>query len=369
MFYREARTLAAHGYEVVFIAQHTKEEIIDGVRIIPLPVPVNRFDRMTRVLLCLFWQALRQRAWLYHLHSPELLPIGIVLKILGGRLIYDVHEAFGEKILCKNWIKAEVRPLVRALFLRLEAWLTKYVDHVIAADRFVAAQFTAPRSVTVLANYPVLSLMEPSIAVSPDSRVDKGKTIVMYVGDLSRERCLFEMLDAICLLRHTNIELHLIGRCEFKQYERVLSRAEGVRYYGLLPFKHALSHLRSASIGLVLFQPVPAYLYAGENTNKLFEYMAYGLPIIGSNFPTLKEFIEGNGCGICVDPTSPKQIASAIGMLASNESLRAEMGRNGRQAIADKYCWENEGRKLIKIYERLGGISSLIRQKEKHDWT
>ncbi|GAH16762.1 unnamed protein product, partial [marine sediment metagenome] len=104
IFHKEAKTLVKVGYNVVLIAQHTKEEIVDGVRIVPLPKPRNRFDRMTRVVWKLSILALRERADVYHFHDPELIPVGLILKLFGRKVIYDVHEDVPEQILNKDWV-------------------------------------------------------------------------------------------------------------------------------------------------------------------------------------------------------------------------------------------------------------------------
>lgn len=46
IFYKEARTLARAGYDVTLIAQHDKNEIVDGVKVIALPKAKNRFFRV-----------------------------------------------------------------------------------------------------------------------------------------------------------------------------------------------------------------------------------------------------------------------------------------------------------------------------------
>jgi glycosyltransferase involved in cell wall biosynthesis len=85
----------------------------------------------------------------------------------------------------------------------------------------------------------------------------------------------------------------------------------------------------------------------------MFEYMAAGLPVIASNFPLWKEIIEGNHCGIYVNPLKPKEIAKAIEYLIKHPKEAKRMGENGRKAVLEKYNWENESKKLLKIYEEL----------------
>lgn len=90
--------------------------------------------------------------------------------------------------------------------------------------------------------------------------------------------------------------------------------------------------------------------YVDAQPNKMFEYMSAGLPVIASNFPLWKEIIEGNQCGICVNPLEPKEIAAAIDWLTQNPEAAEQMGKNGRKAVEEKYNWQNEEEKLINLY-------------------
>jgi glycosyltransferase involved in cell wall biosynthesis len=103
--------------------------------------------------------------------------------------------------------------------------------------------------------------------------------------------------------------------------------------------------------GLVLFHPAPHHTEA--NPNKLFEYMAAGLPVIASNFPLYKEFVEGNGSGICVDPQDPEAIAKAITWIADHPVEAEQMGRRGRNAVHTRYNWDRESKILLAVYREL----------------
>jgi len=81
--------------------------------------------------------------------------------------------------------------------------------------------------------------------------------------------------------------------------------------------------------------------------------MVAGLPVVASNFPLWMEIIEGNNCGICVNPLEPKEIAKAVEYLIKHPDKAKEIGKNGRKAVLEKYNWENESKKLLEVYRQL----------------
>jgi glycosyltransferase involved in cell wall biosynthesis len=109
--------------------------------------------------------------------------------------------------------------------------------------------------------------------------------------------------------------------------------------------------MREATIGIFCAHPEP--LNVNGMPNKLFEYMAAGLPVIVSNFPLWKEIVEGNNCGLTVDPMAPREIARAIGYLIGHPDEAMKMGENGRKAVLEKYNWESEGKKLLEVYAKV----------------
>ena len=84
---------------------------------------------------------------------------------------------------------------------------------------------------------------------------------------------------------------------------------------------------------------------------KLFEYMAAGLPVIASDFPQWRPFIDG--CGLAVSPKDPSAIAEAISFLLSHPEQSEKMGLNGRMRVQEMYNWHSEERSLLELYEKL----------------
>jgi glycosyltransferase involved in cell wall biosynthesis len=81
--------------------------------------------------------------------------------------------------------------------------------------------------------------------------------------------------------------------------------------------------------------------------------MSAELPVIASSFPLWRQIVDGNGCGVCVDPESPEKIAATIRTMLDSPDEARKMGRSGRKAVLEKYNWPIEARKLIDFYKVL----------------
>ena len=351
IFHKEAKTLAQAGYEVVLIAQHERNEVVDGVKIIALPRPRNRFVRIFGLTWRAFCLALRESAEVYHFHDPELLPIGVLLKLFtGAKVIYDVHEDVPQQILTKYWIPAPLRRPVAAVFNAVEKLLAWAVDAVVVATEGIAEKFARFKPV-VVHNYPHLEML-PNLSTR---RREGGEKVLVYVGGISKLRGAIEMVRALEYLNPAwDIRLDLVGKLEPPELEGELQALPGyrrVRFLGWMQPENVYAHLAKADIGLVCLHPVPRFMVAWPV--KLFEYMAAGLPVVASNFPLWKEIVEGNRCGITVDPLDPKAIAQAIEYLLTHPEEARQMGENGRRVVEEKYNWDREGAKLLKLYEEL----------------
>ncbi len=340
IFHKECKTLLNAGYDVSLIVQHDKEEIIEGIKIIPLPKPKNRLNRMLFLPFKAYKLALKQKAEIYHFHDPELIFIGLLLKLKGKKVVYDVHEYYKDKILSKSYINKYFKVLLAHFFSFIEKNISKYFDYIITADNYVKSKFKV-KNIERIANFPKI------INLSIDKKLSKT---CIYSGGLSIDRGILKIVEMFSFIEDKDIKVILIGKWESVEMKKKVNELKNIEYLGFLPWEDAVKITSECSIGLNLLQPVPAYLYAAENCIKIFEYMMVGIPIISSNFKGLKEIIEENNCGICVDPQSPEEIAKAVEYLINNPEIAKQMGENGRKVVEEKYNWENEGKKLLKIY-------------------
>ena len=351
IFHKETKTLVNAGYKIILIAQHNKNEIVNKIKIIALPKPKNRIERFFKLDYLTYKKALQQKADIYHFHDPELLPWALKLKKqTGAKIVYDVHEDVAKQILSKYWIPKIFRKLTANIFAKYEKRVAKKMDYIITATPSILQNFNQ-NNVTDIKNYPIIINTQNTKKINNK----KNCTELIYVGGLSRVRGIKKIIESLKYINSKyNIKLKLFGNFSNKNFEKGVKNMPGwekIDFLGFLPQKEAYQHMWNADIGLVCFLPEPNHINAIPN--KIFEYMINELPIVISNFPLWKKIIKKNKCGICIDPLSPKKIAEAIEYLVEHHDEAKQMGENGRKAVLEKYNWENESKKLLKIYKKL----------------
>ncbi|MCS4471996.1 glycosyltransferase [Clostridium botulinum] len=111
------------------------------------------------------------------------------------------------------------------------------------------------------------------------------------------------------------------------------------------------SYLAKSKIGLAPLFPIPKY--KKNISMKIFEYMQYGLPIVGSDFGPIKRFLEESNSGVCVNPEDGAEIWKAIKSILEDEKLYMKYSQNGKKAYKNKYNWTKMEENIINIFNNL----------------
>ncbi|CEJ87278.1 Similar to Glycosyl transferases group 1 [Hyphomicrobium sp. GJ21] len=349
IFLKQCRSLAAAGNEVTLVvADGQGESNRDGVQIIDIGKSYGRRDRMLgatrRVLRC----AVAIDADIYHFHDPELLPIGLALKRRGKRVIYDAHEDLPGDILSKSYIPAPLRHPIAAVANRVQNFVGRKIDRVVTATPAIRDSFTRVGIPAIdINNFPLQGELEAEIAWS------NKQNEACYVGGIAEIRGIREVIAAMAMTK-SGTRLNIAGTFQEQELKIEMEAMPGwsrVNALGFLSRDEVRDTLGRSVAGIVTFLPLPNHIDA--QPNKMFEYMSAGIPVIASNFPLWREIVEGNECGLCVDPLDPKAIAAAIDQLVENPLRAKRMGENGRRAVVERYNWANEERKLLQIYDEV----------------
>lgn len=354
IFLKECRSLVLGGHAVSLVVADGKgDEFRDGVSIVDVGAPSGRLDRMRNVTKWVFREALAQNADVYHLHDPELIPIGIKLKKLGKKVVFDAHEDVPKQLLSKPYLNKPARMVLSRVFGVYESWACKQFDAIVAATPYIRDKFLSVNENSLdVNNFPMLGEL---VADEVDWARKENK--VCYVGGISEVRGVHEAVEALQYV-NSGARLQLGGRFTEQDFENRVKASCGwskVDELGWLGREGVVNTLQSSLAGLVTLKPIVNYLDALPV--KMFEYMAAGIPVIASHFPLWREIVEENDCGLCVDPLDSRAIAKAIDFMAENPGRAEQMGRNGRRAVNARYNWGFEEAKLLRLYDDLASTT------------
>lgn len=351
VFHKECRSLAEAGFKVTLIANADRDEVVGGVDVRALPARRGgRISRMTRTVWHVFRQARRVDGDAYHLHDPELLPIGILLKMMGKHVVFDAHEHVAKQILTKPWLPSPFRRAASTGYRLLESVAVRLIDAVVVADPSQCGLYPASK-VCVIENFPIIS---EDAAVSSAPYASRPARVA-YVGGISVLRGVREMVEAVRLVNECRpLTLALGGRFIPPALQGEIKASDGwqfVDYRGFLDRVQVYEMMRESRIGMVVLHPIPNYMTS--QPVKLLEYMLAGLPVVVCDFPYYRTYVEDTLAGIMVDPLDQNAIAEALHWLLEHPDEAEAMGQRGREAVLTTFNWESEARKLVALYQKI----------------
>ncbi|MGI8959166.1 MAG: glycosyltransferase family 4 protein [Bryobacteraceae bacterium] len=347
IFYREAKTLAEAGLAVAVIGPHPKPETLEGVWIEALPKQSRGSLRLMQGWM-MIRLALRLRSRVFLFHDPELFGVGLVLRLLGKKVVYDCHENLPAQVLQKSWIPRPLRRPASALAWLIEWFGSRLLSGVAVARDAVLPRFPKNRRISIR-NFPT----EQALKSAEGLPIDLRENIVIYAGGLGRVRGIAELLEAFRHIRPDEAELWLAGIFHDKAFQDEILKdlPSNIKWLGWLEHPQVLALYPSVKIGINLLYPTPSH--KNSQPIKLYEYLAAGIPVIASNFPEFNELLEG--CGVQVDPKNPAEIERAIRDLLSDPARLSEMSKIGRDRVLTSYSWKGEGVRLVDFCNQLRG--------------
>jgi glycosyltransferase involved in cell wall biosynthesis len=361
IFYREARSLANDGYDVVVAAPADSARVHQGVHIVPLGKEGgSRWKRIARVFRA-FSLMLREQKAILHLHDPELLLAAIIPSFLHRKLIFDVHEFYVAHIVHAVWIPRWLRGLASHTYDWLERWiLPRFSGVVIAVESMRAryAEIIGDEQVALVRNFPCISPNDKQQALTSAHPLE-GRPYIVHTGGASHLRSFHVMVEAAELLRRYQCDWPIvnIGEVDLSGYDpqqrsEFMARASaaGIHNLGSVRQEEAWRYCVHAEIGVIFLAPVENYKRALPI--KLFEYWFFGLPVVAPDLGELASYIRRWGAGLLFSADDGAAAGELLLSLVRDPDLRARLARRASEAGAH-FDFAPEARSLRSLYERI----------------
>ena len=346
IYHRQIRALLDAGHEVTYIAPFDAENfhperIGSHLRVISVPRAVGRRRLGALLAARRALAAASAGADLLLIHDPELL-LALPPRRKRPPTIWDVHEDTAAALSTKPWLPRPLRPPAAFAVHAAERTAERRV-HLILAEQGYVARFPGPHPVVPNTTY-VPETPAPPAAPGDDQRV-------IYVGHLSLDRGVGEMIELAGLLRPHGITLELVGQADGQARARIEpAQAAGlVRWPGFVPNDQAMPMIDGAVAGLSLLQDEPNFRHSMPT--KVVEYMARGVPVVTTPLAAAVELVTRHECGLVVPFGDPRAAADAVLQLAGDASLRAKMGSRGHEAAHTSLGWPADARAFVAQLE------------------
>jgi glycosyltransferase involved in cell wall biosynthesis len=354
-YYMQMLPSVGLGVRTLLIGPHGRNSERADVEMVPISMYRNRALRVLLALTAAV-RAGRVTANLYHLHNPELIPAGLILKFtFRKKVIYDAQEDFPSMMLTKTYLPRKIRPLIGKVVRLVEWFAARSFDGFIVADSGTlrAVARTGRSKKLVFYNLPNLEFF-------PEPPAGHKQFDFVYRGGLSERAGTFVLLEALRLLvrKGMNVRLLLFGYVDTEQTRSLiqahinkLDLNSHIVLGGRIDHSEMARTLSQAMIAVSPLMAIPKFLR--NIPVKVFECWACGLPVVCSDLPPIRPFFKNNEYGLLVPPGDSVALANAMEYLSKNPQDAQRMGIAGRKAVVERCNNAREIHKLLSFYSQI----------------
>jgi glycosyltransferase involved in cell wall biosynthesis len=376
--WQEATALKQAGYGVSVICpkgkgQNLSEETIDGIHVYRHSLPFEAeggLGYLVEYSFALFWEfwlsmkVLRHHGFdvIHACNPPDLIYLIAVFHkvVFGKKFIFDQHDLNPELY----ELKFSKRGFFHKLLCHFERRTFHWADASIATNQTfkqiaIDRGGMAPDKVWIVKSYPDLERFKRVDAL-PELHGD-FKHLIGYVGIIANQDGVDLLVKAMSHIVKT-YDRHdcgcvIIGDGPAYESLRILAKELAVERYvkftGYLRGQELLSHLSSLDIGVI---PDPSNPCNDKlSMNKVFEYMALGLPFVQFNLPQSSS--EAADAAFVARECSFEALAEVIIKLVDDPAARKRMSAYGIERANREFQWVNEKTSLLSAYSQVLGLS------------
>lgn len=383
IYWKMADSLNKEGFEVhyLLIGNENKKGITkEGINYEILKLKTFSNNRYLNFILkrlnpknnykLLFKKAAVLKADIYHFHDLWINRIAVKLKFLENNpvVFYDAREPYAEDYISYVNGKGIFKYVVLYFSKFVEYWeknKSKHYDLIISNEELVRDRFRkklGKSKAEVIYNYTDI------YKNYTNTKWVNKKYDFIYCGGITKLRGAFEILKATktAIEKTPTIQVVFLGKYsplslkeELQSYIDKNDLKKNITLLDHVNYSQVSNYYNQSKIGIVTL--LQSKTFEVSMPIKIFEYMAFGLPIIGSNFGHIKEYILKENCGIVVNPNNTKEIAFAMIEILTNIDKYKLYSENGRTATLNKFKWEIEFQRLLDFYKK-----ALNERDKKH---
>ncbi|XLY90381.1 glycosyltransferase family 4 protein [Ectopseudomonas mendocina] len=291
---------------------------------------------------------LLQRPDLVHAHDVNTLPTAWLAALLcRARLVYDAHEistsregySSFKKIVA--WVESTLMPRADATITTTEA-----------RAKFFARAYGIARPL-VLQNRPREQHPQTSQRIRQELGLSESWPIVLYQGGVQQGRGLERLVRVAAQVPDAYFVFIGGGRLDasLRQIAKELQLEDRVRFIATVALADLPSYTASADIGVQPIENTCLNHYTTDS-NKLFEYVQAGLPVIASDLPEIRRIVRQHDLGLLVPAGDSEALANALRRMVADAGLRQHHAQRARAAAA-ALSWEVQEHLLAELYRRV----------------
>jgi len=294
----------------------------------------------------------------YYAPEPDSAQLALSLaKNNGAKVIFDIHEIYHGALL-DRWLLGFRINLIREYMRRRISLIASQCDLVVGVNNAVLAQYSPPKVSKVVVRSCAPSWFAKGEPADVCGSQRSSFNVMHGKSDLARGTMQVVEAAAMSSAQIRGLRILMfepanktndVGHSSLTSRIKELSVSEVIDVRPSIPMQDMPRVLQSCDAGLIAYG---RDLGIDSLPNRLFEYMAIGLPIIAPSYAReIASIIETEQCGILVDFEDPVDISKALVQLSQHPNKCREMGRRSRDAFLARHNWETEVRSVIECIQ------------------
>jgi glycosyltransferase involved in cell wall biosynthesis len=253
--------------------------------------------------------------------------------------IFDIHEVYHKYLLNKR-VKGTIFLVLNKLIQKAISRTVGTVDLTLAVSETVAGYYASGKNQNLI----IRNCLPLNFGHSQDDIIPKKNIFTLVHGKNHPTRGTVFLLDTLRKLKEKGIICKVLmintENEVFNEYVRKYELASYIDLHDGLPFVEMINQMSQCHVGIIAYG---RDLGVDSLPNRIFEYMALGLPVIVPEYSKeMFKIVEREKCGLLTDTEDPGQVAQCIDYLVKNPQLAKEMGERGRKAFLKMHNWETE---------------------------